>query len=42
MTQTLTRDPLAHDSYEHNWDENALGNFGKQGRTNDKITRRVI
>ena len=47
MTQTLTRDPSAHGSDKHNWDkhnwdENALGNFDKQGRTNGKITRRVI
>ena len=47
MTQTHTRDPSAHDSDKHNWgknnwDENALGNFDKQGRTNGKITRRVI
>ena len=47
MTQTPTTDPSAHDSDKHNWgknnwDENALGNFDKQGRTNGKITRRVI
>lgn len=47
MTQTHTRDPSAHGSDKHNWDkhnwdENALGNFDKQGRTNGKITRRVI
>ena len=47
MTQTPTTDPSAHDSNKHNWDkhngdENALGNFDKQGRTNGKITRRVI
>ena len=49
MTQTLTRDPSAHDSDkrnwdkhnsdQHKWDENALGNFGKQERINGKITR---
>lgn len=52
MTQTHTRAPSAHgldkhnwdkhNSDQHKWDENALGNFGKQGRTNGKITRRVI
>ncbi|BFL70750.1 hypothetical protein SKB0120_18120 [Moraxella osloensis] len=26
MTQTHTRDPSAHGSDKHNWDENALGN----------------
>ena len=31
-----------HNSDQHKWDENALGNFDKQGRTNGKITRRVI
>jgi hypothetical protein len=39
MTQTPTTDPSAHDSDKNNWDENALGNFDKQGRTNGKITR---
>lgn len=47
MTQKHTRAPSAHNSAKHNsdkhnWDENALGNFDKQGRTNGKITRRVI
>ena len=47
MTQTHTRAPSAHnwdkhDSAQHKWDENALGKFVKQGRTNGKITRRVI
>ena len=47
MTQKHTRAPSAHNWDKHNWDkhkwdENALGNFGKQGRTNGKITRRVI
>ena len=49
MTQTPTTDPSAHgldkhnwdkhNSDQHKWDENALGNFDKQGRTNGKITR---
>ena len=47
MTQTPTTDTSVHDFDKHNWDkhnwdENALGNFDKQGRTNGKITRRVI
>lgn len=53
MTQTLTRDPSAHDSDKHNWDkhnsdqhkwdENALGNSeAVVKQQNGEITRRVI
>ena len=52
MTQTPTTDPSAHDSNKqngdkHNWDEHdrdedALANFGKQGRINGKITHEII
>ncbi|MFP6812180.1 MAG: hypothetical protein VB956_02465 [Moraxella sp.] len=40
MTQTHTRDPSAHGSDKHNWNENALGNSeAVVKQQNGEITR---